>query len=189
MSSKNEFEMGQQVSASVVRQKGRADPGSDFKPKGFFTVEHLDKDGNIKGIYKMPNGVTNVGKDHVLNTQFNAGTPVNPWFIGIIDNSGFTALAAADTMASHAGWNEFTTYSEATRVDWAEDAASGQAISNSTPATFNITGSGTLNGVFLNSISTKSGTTGTLWATASFASTIPVVNTDQLKITYTVTAT
>ena len=161
---------------------------SGLKPRGFFTIEHW-RDGKLLQTQDVPNGVTNVGKDHVLNTQFNAGTPVNPWYIGIIDNSGFSALAAADTMASHAGWNEFVTYSEATRVDWGEDAASGQAISNSSPATFNITGSGTLYGVFLNSDSAKSGTAGTLWATAAFASTIPVVNTDQLKITYTVTAT
>jgi len=179
------FNMKSEASASLSRKRGVE---GSFAPRGEFNVEHW-RDGKLLGTYKFPNGVTNEGKDHALGATFNLVTQINPWYIGIVDNSGFTAFAAADTMSSHAGWNEFTTYSEATRVDWGEDAASGQAISNSTPATFNITGSGTLQGVFVTSVNTKSGTTGTLWATASFASTIPVVNTDQLKITYTVTAT
>jgi len=178
--------VGQHVGAALV--KGNSEQVSEFKPRGFFTIEHW-RDGKLLQTQKVPNGVTNVGKNYILGAGFNAVTPINPFYIGIIDDSGGPTLAAGDTMASHAGWTEFTTYSEGTRVDWGEDAAASQAISNTTPATFNITGSATLHGVFLNSDSAKSGTAGTLWATAAFASPIPVVNTDQLKITYTVTAT
>lgn len=157
-------------------------------PKGKFVVEHFDKDGNLKGRHEFPNGVTNEGKDHWLSVTFNNGTQVNPWYIGLIDESGYTALDATDTMSSHAGWTEFTSYSEGTRVDWAEDAPSSQSITNSTPITFTISGAGTLKGVFVVSNSTKGGSTGTLWATALFASDIPVAISDLLKITYTVTA-
>ena len=118
--------------------------------------------------------------------MFHGTTAIATWYIGLVDNSGFTAFAEADTMSSHGGWNEFTTYSESTRVEWTEDAAASKSITNSTVVTFNITGSGTLKGAFITSDSTKSGTSGTLWATAAFGSTVPVVNTDQLKITYTV---
>lgn len=153
---------------------------------GKFVIEHRDKDGNLKGTYDVPNGIVDVGLEHMFDTQFHAGTPITTWYIGLVDNSGFTAFADADTMASHAGWNEFTSYSEGTRVAWAEDAAASRAITNTTSSDFSITGSGTVKGIFVTSDNTKSGTAGTLWATAAFASTVAVVNGDSLKITYTI---
>jgi hypothetical protein len=164
--------------------------GNQFKPKGHFVVEHRDKFGKLLDIYKMPNGIVNVGKDKILDDMFNDGTQTanSSWYIGLIDNSGYTALAAADTMASHSGWNEFTTYSEANRVAWGSGAASSQSTTNASPATFNITGSATVKGVFVTTNNTKSGSTGTLWATALFSSDVPVSNGDQLKVTYTVSA-
>ena len=89
-------------------------------------------------------------------------------------------------MSSHAGWNEFTSYTEGNRVAWGPGSASSQSVTNSTPATFNINGSGTVKGVFIVSNNTKSGTAGTLWATALFGADVPVTSGDQLKITYTV---
>jgi len=120
--------------------------------------------------------------------MFNDGTQIanSSWYIALIDNGGFSALSASDTMSSHSGWSEFVTYSQSTRVAWGSGAASGQATTNASPATFDITGSGTIYGIFVTSGSAKSGTSGTLWATAGFASTVPVSNGDQLKITYTV---
>jgi hypothetical protein len=156
--------------------------------KGKFHLEHFDAKGNLKQRIELPNGITNVGKNHALDVIFAAATQVATWYIGLIDNSGFTALAAADTMGSHAGWNEFTTYSEATRQEWDEDAAASQSITNSSPVTFSINGSGTVKGIFVTSGSAKSGTTGTLWSTGLFSSNIAVVNGDSLKITYTVNA-
>ncbi len=153
---------------------------------GHFTVEHRDKDGNLKGTYKMPNGIVDVGLTDLLDVHFNAGTPTTTWYLGLVDNSGFSAFADADTMGSHAGWNEFTTYTEATRVEWAEDAPAARSVTNTTSADFSITGSGTMKGIFLVSNNTKSGTTGILWATAAFASNVAVINGDSLKITYTV---
>jgi len=150
-----------------------------------------DAEGNrsLKQEGVFDNGVTNIGKDSQLDVIFNSGTQITSWYLGLVDNAGFTAFANSDTMASHGGWTEFTTYTEATRPQWSPDAAASQQITNSTPTNFNITGSGTLQGIFVTSDNTKSGTTGTLWATASFAGTIPVANGDLLKITYTVTAT
>jgi hypothetical protein len=161
-----------------------------FNPKGKFECLHLDKYKKIKGIYLAENLIVNVGKDLILDVMFNDGTPIanSSWFIGLIDTSGYSAVAAADIMSSHAGWNEFTSYSEATRVAWGSGAAASQSTSNATAATFNITGTGTVKGIFVNSNSTKSGTTGTLWAATPFAADVPVSSGDQLKITYTVSA-
>lgn len=148
------------------------------------------KSGRRKKVWEddVFNGITNIGKDHILDIMFNSATQITSWFVGIIDNASFSVLAAADTMASHAGWIEFVTYSQSTRVSWGSGASSGQSVTNASPAVFDITGSATLNGIFLNSNSTKSGTTGTLWMTGSFSSTVPVTSGDQLKSTYTISA-
>ena len=157
--------------------------------KGTIILEQYRNDKLFR-TYKFPNGVTNVGKDAILDSYFrNQAQPTN-WYLGLINNAGYTGLDDAnDTMATHTGWAEATGYSEVTRPEWVTGTAASQAITNSTPATFSITSTLTLKGVFVNSDSTKSGTTGTLWATALFAGDIPVANGDVLKITYTVNAT
>lgn len=156
--------------------------------RGQVKIEHYDVRGRLVSEQEAPNGITNVGKDKILNDMFNGGTQTanNSWFIGLIDNASFTALAAADTMASHGGWVEFTSYSQATRVAWGSGTSTAQSTTNATPAQFDITATGNIYGVFITTVGTKSGTTGILWATAGFSSVVPVNNGDQLKCTYTV---
>ena len=157
-----------------------------LNPQGHFVVTHKDKHGNVIHTQRVKNGITNGGKDDLLDVAFDAGTQSTTWYFSLIDNSGFTALAAADTMASHSGWTELQSYNEATRVDWNPDGASSQSQTNAAGRTFTINATETVNGIFLSSNSTKGGTTGILWSTASFAATINVVNTDTLDIVYTV---
>lgn len=176
---KQEMNLNDNVGIQLERQKAGL--------RGMFTVE-LWRDGELLEQLQIPNGITNEGKDYLLDAGFDGGTQQANWYIGLISNSGYSAVAAADTMSSHAGWSAFTNYSESTRPEWAPDAASSQSISNSTQANFNITGSGTLKGIFVTSDNTKSGTSGTLWSTALFSSDLSVVNGDLLKITYTVSA-
>lgn len=160
-----------------------------FFPKGHWTVEHI-RDGKSIGSYSFPNDITNQGKNSIFNVYFFDATQIasTSWFAGLISNSGYSALAAADTMSSHAGWTELTGYSQATRPLWGQGTAASQQITNASPITFDINASGTVKGVFIVSNSTKGGTTGTLWATALFAADVPVSNGDQLKATYTVSA-
>ena len=158
---------------------------SDLKFKGKYTLEQFR---NGKKIHEETynNGVVNVGIDLILDVNFrDAATKSTGWAIGLINDPA--TLAATDTMPSHAGWTEFTSYSEGTRPLWAPDTAASQSISNSTARDFNITASGTLAGTFCADENTKGGATGTLWATATFASSIPVNNGDLIRITYTVT--
>ncbi len=152
---------------------------------GVFWAEHYGPKGNFIRRFKFHNGITDLGMNHVLDVTFHGTSANGTWYGGLIDNSGYTALAAADTMASHAGWNEFTTYSESVRQTWVEGAASSRAMTNSTAMTFSISGSGTLRGAFLASDSTKSGTSGVLFATGLFGSTYPVTNGDSFKLIYT----
>jgi hypothetical protein len=157
------------------------------KLAGRFVVEHRDRDDNLKAIYEFPNGIVDEGLNHILDTQFHGGTQVATWYIGLVNNSGYSAFADADTLSSHAGWAEFTSYTEANRVTWAEDAAATRSISNSTTADFSINASGNLKGIFVSSNNVKStGNTGTLWSTAAFSSVVATANGDTLKVTYTV---
>lgn len=157
--------------------------------KGKFKVEIIRANGDIE-LLDFNNDITNEGKNLILDIMFHDQTQIasSSWYIALISNAGYTALAAADTMASHGGWTEFTGYSQGTRVAWGPGAPSSQAITNGTPATFDITSSGTLKGVFVTSGSAKSGTSGKLWATALFSADVPVNNGDQIKITYTVSS-
>lgn len=154
---------------------------------GKFQIEHRDKNGNLLGIYDITNGITNVGKNYILDVMFNDGTQIAnaSWFVGLINDSGFTALADADTMSSHAGWSELTAYTEANRPAWGSGAAASQSITNSTPITFSPNATNSVKGLFIVSNNTKGGTSGTLWATALFSSSVPVNNGDSLKCTYT----
>lgn len=148
-------------------------------------VEHW-RGSELIGVHNTTNGIVDVGLNHLLDVTFDNAAQTATWFMGLVDNSGFTAFADADTMASHTGWNVFTTYSESVRPTWNPDAASARSISNGTSVDFSINGSGTVKGIFVTSNNVKSGTTGILWATAAFASTVAVTNGDILKITYTI---
>lgn len=155
--------------------------------KGKFRVSHLDKGGNLKGVYDFPNGIVDEGLDSILDIMFHGSSQITTWYIGMVDNSGYTAFSDADTLSSHSGWSENTNYTEANRVTWPEDAASSRAITNSTTADFSVNASGNMKGVFISSNNVKAtGNTGTLWATAAFSSVVAVSNGDTLKVTYTV---
>lgn len=157
-----------------------------FRPRGLFVIEHRNKDGRLIGLYRVPNGIVDVGMNHILETEFHGGSQVSTWYIGLVDNSGFTAFSDSDTMSSHSGWSESTVYSQSTRPQWTCGAATSRQITNASTVDFSINGSATLKGIFITSDNTKSGTSGTLWATAAFSSTVSVQNGDTLKITYTV---
>ena len=149
--------------------------------KGRFVIEHRDIEGNLKATYEFPNGIVDEGLNHILDTEFHGGSQVGTWYIGLVDNSGWTAFADADTLSSHAGWTEATTYTESNRVEWDEDAAASRSISNSTTADFSVNATGNLKGIFVSSNNVKStGNTGTLWSTAAFSSVVATANGDSL---------
>lgn len=184
--------MDQKMGVEVVRAKGR------------FNVEHW-RGGERVNVYVFNNAITNEGKDKLLDVMFHAVTPITTWWIGLIDYTGYTALAATDTAhnidQAGNGWDEFTDYTDAgngasasTRPEWVEGASSSQSVTNASAAIFDITDTGTVTGGFLVggvAAAQNKGdhtSTATLWATALMGADIPVTSGDQLKITYTVTA-
>ena len=199
----------QQASVQVVRAGESSPANGDLrshlaKIRGTFVVEHWRRGRRINE-YHIQNGIVNEGKDKLLNVMFDGSTQLSTWYLGLIDNSGFTALADADNYdnidQAGNGWDEFKNYTDGnnadnttTRPQWPTDPASAQSITNSTVAVYNITGSGTVKGVFAVA-GTTAQTKGdhaagpTLWATALFTSgDVTVQNGDQLKVTYTVSA-
>ncbi len=171
--------------------------GSEEKlaPRGRFQIEHW-RAGKKIAVYDVPNAIVNEGKNQLLNVQFNSATPITAWYIGLIDGSGTPVLAATDIYAHISngnGWNENTAYSNATRPQWTLGASSGQSVTNSNPAVFNINATGSIYGMFVvgggstpSTIGDHAGG-GTLWGAAAFTSgTVSVANGDQLKVTYTV---
>lgn len=199
------LKVGQAAGCNIVRAADR--PQGDKLPlRGRFKVEHL-RDGKVIGTHDFPNGITNEGKNFLLDAMFHATSAIATWYLGLIDNSGFSALAAADIYDNidQAGnnWDEFKLYTDdgngdstTTRPTWTEGAASGQSITNASPIIFDITGTGTVKGVFVvggTNAQTKgdhtAGSAHKLWATALFTGgDVAVLNGDQLKVTYTVSA-
>lgn len=170
--------------ATIERRRNLID---DLSFNNYFHIEHYRK-GALLDIISSKNLVTNEGKNSILDIMFHAATQITTWYIGLINNSGYSAVAAADTMSSHAGWTELTSYDESVRQTWTEAAASSQSITSSSVATFTISATVAARGMFLVSNSTKGGTTGTLWAATLFSSALNLVDDDTLRVTYTVNA-
>lgn len=176
--------------ASVARARGQE---SKAAFKGVFEVVCTDKDGNFKWKDKFSNGVADVGINKLLDVFFGATVKFATWYMGLIDSGSFTGLSAGDTLASHAGWTEATGYTVAAgatqRGTWTPAAASGKAVSNTVAVAFTMTGGATIKGFHLCSDQLKATTTGTIWATALFATGDQVVaNSDILNVTYTISA-
>jgi NADH:ubiquinone oxidoreductase subunit len=157
----------------------------------YYDIELIRK-GTVIHKERVKNGITNDGKNNLLNRFFNgSGTNTAGWYIGLINNSGFSTLSASDVPTSHAGWTEFTTYSRNSdssvllRGTWNKGSASGQQITNASAVAYTFTADGTLYGIFLATDPAKSGTTGTLWSTAAFNASLAVQIDDILNVTYT----
>lgn len=126
---------------------------------------------------EIENTVVTVGKNLALDT-FLAGaayTVTGP-FMGLISSVGYSAIAAADTMSSHAGWTEAgsanaPTYTSPRKTAaWSSASAGSKALSSA--LSFAISGTGTVKGAFLafgaGATSQIDNTAGTLYSAGLF---------------------
>jgi hypothetical protein len=126
---------------------------------------------------EMENVVATVGKNLALDTFLAGATyTVTGPFMGLISSTSFSAVAAADTMASHAGWLEAggtnaPTYT-GNRKTCAWSAASGGSKSLSSAPSYAFTGTGTVKGGFIlygaGAVNTKDDTNGVLYSAGLF---------------------
>lgn len=114
------------------------------------------------------NLVVTAGKNDILTHEFAASAYTAAWSMGLVDGASAPTFAAADTMASHAGWTENQAYSQAARPTLAFAAASGGSIALSAAAQFSMNAAYTIAGGFFTTVSTKGGTTGTLYSAGAF---------------------
>lgn len=154
-------------------------------PKGRFKVQHL-RGRKVLQEFDVPNGIVDVGLNHILESEFHAGAQATTWYIGLVDNAGFSAFTAADIMSSHAGWAESSAYVAATRPQWTCGAAAARQITNAVTVDFAMNGTLTVKGLFITTNNVKGGATGILWSSAAFVSGVLVNASDTLKVTYTV---
>ena len=173
--------------------------------QGHYVIEQW-RSNELIGIHEFHNNITDQGANALLNTGFGAVTQITPWYVGLIDTTGYTALANADTYQNinqaGNGWKEadgassrvgYTVGATGVRATWGAGTAAARAITNASPMVYDITVAGTIVGVFCvggiaaASVPGNYAASGVLWATASMTA-IPVNIADQLKITYTVTS-
>ena len=132
------------------------------------------------------NLVVNVGLQHILDVVFISGTQDTSWFCGLL--AATPSVAAADTLASHGGWTEFTSYDETNRVAWSP-TRTNQSIANASAMVFTISAnSSTVGGAFIAGVT--SGTSGTLMCGAAFSggNKAGLNDGDVLNVTYTFSA-
>lgn len=153
-----------------------------------FLAIYRDPNGKIAWVEKGKNTIVIEGLTRLLSVMFAAGTQVTSWYMGLINNSGFDEITQDDTIASHAGWTEFTSYSGGVRKQWTPLSVSGAVLTNTAPIQFTFSSAGTVQGFFLVSDSTLSGTTGVMWNAATFSGTRTIQAGGNLTVNYTLRA-
>ena len=137
------------------------------------------------------NLVATAGKNDILDKYLAGSSYTAAWYVGLVDNSGFSAYNAADTMSSHSGWTESTSYDEANRVaaTWGSAASSGTKTTSAT-SNFTISATVTLDGCFMVTNNTKGGTTGILYSAGAFTGgDKSLQDNDVLQVTLSATQT
>lgn len=173
--------------AQIIRNRSAQPTVDVINIRGRYRAEQWRK-GRLIAVHEIENVVMDAAKNAMWDTYFNEMTQVVTagWYMSLITSAGFTAISAADTMASHAGWAEGTGYTSSTRVLWGQGAAASKAITNASPVSFIANTGFTAKGLFITSGSAKSGTAGILFSAGLFtAGDAVLVSSDELRVTYT----
>lgn len=173
------------VTSSAERKTGFVE---GLSSGGVFTVTCVDKDGNEKWVDIAPNLVVNTGLQD-MNTKFFSGSAYTAaWYVGLVNGtSATTTFSGGDTLATHAGWTENSSYG-GTRKTATFGAATLSNISNinnsASTASFTMNANATIAGAFLTNVA--SGTSGLLFSAADFQSPgdRTVISGDVLLVTY-----
>lgn len=176
--------------ASLIRQ---GDLSEALTLRGTYHAECW-RDGVLIWEDTIPNTVVTVGKNLALDT-FLAGSAytVTGPYMGLISSTSYSAISAADTMSSHAGWLEAgnanaPTYTSPRKTAvWSAASAGAKALSAA--LSFAITGTGTIKGAFMTygtgAVTTIDNTSGTLLSAGLFSGgDRAVVNGDTVNVSY-----
>jgi hypothetical protein len=124
-----------------------------------------------------------------MNTKFFSGSAYTAaWYVGLVNGtSASTTFSGGDTLATHAGWTENTSYAGNRKAATFGTATLNDPsnINNSTStASFTMNANATIAGAFLTNVAT--GTSGLLFSESDFQSPGDrvVVSGDVLLVTY-----
>lgn len=156
---------------AAFHEQGRA-------PRAVFEIVCRDRDGNERWREQVANLITTPGRTHLADTYLKGSGYTAAWFM-LLAGSG--TKAAADTLASHAGWTEITAYSgNRPAITW---GTTSSGSNTGTAVVFTMNGSYTVAGAGICTVAT--GTSGTLYNVADFAAARSGASGDTLTITPT----
>lgn len=143
------------------------------------------RNGEVIEEFTEYNLVANEGLNSILNIHFNSASQITAWYMGVFEgNYTPTAGVTAATVASTS--TESTAYTNSTRPSFTTVSSTAQSVTNSASrASFVFNAAKTIYGAFVVSNNTKSGTSGSLFSIARFATARSVDNGDELLLTYT----
>lgn len=138
-----------QVSASLITRPAL---GETVGAGGVYTVECVGPDGQVKWTDQFHNLVVNQGLANMNGAYFAGTAQTTTWYLGLVTGPGSgTTFAAADTLASHAGWTESTAYTGTRKAVTFGSAttANPSVITNSaSPSSFTMNATATIAGAF-----------------------------------------
>ena len=158
---------------------------------GVYTVTCVGADGQEKWSDTFHNLVVNQGLQDMNSKYFSGVGYTAGWFLGLVQGPGSgTTFAAADTIASHAGWTElvpgtaYTGNRKAVTFGTATTADPSVITNSASPASFAMLVNATVvAGAFLCSVAT--GTSGILFSAGDFTGGDKTVdNGDTLNVSY-----
>ena len=177
------------VSASLTADKGSTERTG---AGGIFTVTCVGADGVEKWSDTFHNLVVNVGLQDMNAKYFQGSGYTAAWYLGLVQGPGSgTTFAAADTLATHAGWTElvpgtaYTGNRKAVTFGTATTADPSVITNSASPSSFAMLVNGTVvAGALLCAVA--SGTSGVLFSAGDFTGGDKTVdNGDTLNVTYT----
>ncbi len=173
------------VSGNLERKTGFVE---GMSAGGVFTVTCYDSEGNQKWVEIAPNLVVNTGLQDMNTKYFTGSAYTAAWFIGLVNgNAASTTYSGGDTLATHAGWTENSSYSgnrKAVTFGSATLADPSNINNASSTASFTMNATANIAGAFVCNVAT--GTSGLLFSEADFQAPgdRSVVSGDVLNVTY-----
>lgn len=147
-------------------------------PSMVFDIECIGPDGEVKWRETVHNLVTTPGKTDIIDKYLKGSGYTAAWYL-ILKGAG--SIAAADTLASHAGWTESTPYAgNRPAITWGTTSAGSNtatAVAITINATATVAGAGCC--------TVNTGTSGVLYNMSDFAASRSVASGDTLNVTPT----
>ena len=160
-----------------------------MKAIGRYDFELLDKSGIVIATRSCPNLVVTEGANHLWDVALGGVTPVDPWYVGLINSTPTPSIVAGDTLASHGGWVELVPATDYTgnRQAFVDAASTARTKTASSNAVFPILTTKTIYGACLVSVATTD--IGVLFSAGAFSSPLPVINGNTVNVIYSVQLT